>query len=93
MMVELPAGRFNNFEDDADRRIADELLEETGYTGTFKKVSKLPTSPYSTRYIHVYYATNCKKISEQKLDETEFIEVQLLSQEKMRGVLMSGESS
>lgn len=92
-MMELPAGRFEGFEDDGDERIKAELLQETGYQGTFKKVGAMPTSPYSTRYIHCYYAIDCEKISKQKLDHTEFIDVELLSIEEMRTVLMNGESS
>jgi|SRR5690606_8009354 len=92
-MIELPAGRFEGFGDNGDERIKSELLQETGYTGTFKKVGTMPTSPYSTRYIHCYYALDCEKISEQQLDQTEFIEVELLSIEDMRKVLMNGESS
>lgn len=93
IMLELPAGRFEHRDDDPDDRIRRELLEETGYTGEFKKVGVLPTSPYGTRKIHVYYATHCKKIAEQQLGENEFISVHLLSKDEMREVLLSGKSS
>lgn len=93
IMTELPAGRLDDFETDSDKQIEQELLQETGYTGEFKKVGVMPTSPYSTRFIHCYYAVNCKKIAEQQLDETEFIEVELLSPEEMREVLIKGQSS
>jgi len=93
VMLELPAGRLEGFEDYSDEQIKKELLQETGYTGKFKKVGKMPTSPYSTRYIHCYYAVDCEKISEQDLDQTEFIDVELLSVQQMRKVLMNGESS
>jgi ADP-ribose pyrophosphatase len=92
-MLELPAGRFEGFEDNANERIKSELLQETGYAGTFKKVGVMPTSPYSTRYIHCYYAIDCEKVSEQDLDSTEFIEVELLNISTMRSMLMNGESS
>jgi hypothetical protein len=61
--------------------------------GDFKKVGKMPTSPYSTRFIHCYYAMNCKKVGEQKLDRTEFIDVALLEQKEMENLLMAGASS
>lgn len=92
-MLELPAGRFEGFDDNGDERIKSELLQETGYSGVFKKVGVMPTSPYSTRYIHCYYATDCEKVSEQDLDSTEFIDVELLSVDEMRSVLMNGQSS
>lgn len=92
-MVELPAGRLNGFKDNPDQQIKNELLQETGYTGEFTKVGKMPTSPYSTRYIHCYYAVNCTKVAEQELDKTEFIEVDLLDEEEMRKILMKGDSS
>lgn len=93
MMIELPAGRLEKFDGNPDEQIKNELLQETGYSGEFKKVGTMPTSPYSTRFIHCYYAVNCKKVAEQKLDPTEFIEVELLSKEEMEHVLMKGESS
>ena len=93
IMRELPAGRFEHENDDPDERIRKELLEETGYTGNFKKIGVLPTSPYGTRFIHCYYALNCKKIAEQQLDGTEFIALHLLSKEDMRKLLIEGNSS
>lgn len=89
----LPAGRLDDFKDDPDEQIKLELLQETGYIGDFKKVGEMPTSPYSTRKIHCYYAVNCKKVAGQELDDSEFIEVNLLKKEEMRELLMSGQSS
>ena len=92
-ILQLPAGRLEDEQDDPDERIKAELLEETGYTGDFKKLAAMPTSPYSTRFIHCYYASNCKKIAEQKLDNAEFIEVQLLSPSETRKTLLTGQTS
>ncbi len=93
ILVELPAGRFEGHDDDADQRIEKELLEETGYRGKLKKVGVMPTSPYSTRHIHCYYATECKKVAQQQLDHSEHIDVELVSPEEMRKILMTGASS
>ncbi len=92
-VLQLPAGRLEGTDDDPDERIAKELLEETGYSGDLKKVAELPTSPYSTRKIHCYYATNCELDSEQGLDETEFISVKLMSQKETQEFLLKGKSS
>ena len=93
MMMELPAGRLDGDESNPDVQIKEELLQETGYTGEFTKVGTMPTSPYSTRTIHCYYAVNCKKVAEQNLDSTEFIDVALLSKKEMGELLMKGASS
>ena len=91
-LLELPAGRFESFKQDPEEAIRKELLEETGYSGKLTKVGAIPTSPYSTRYIHYFYATNCQKISEQNLDSAEFIKVKLLDKSEMWKVLMKGDS-
>jgi ADP-ribose pyrophosphatase len=91
--LQLPAGRLEGADDNPDERIAKELLEETGYAGEIKKIAELPTSPYSTRKIHCYYATNCERVSEQSLDETEFITVKLMSLEDTQEFFLTGKSS
>lgn len=93
VVLQLPAGRLEGKGDDPDARIKQELLEETGYTGDFKKVAELPTSPYSTRKIHCYYAINCFKTQEQELEATEFVEVQLVNEEELRSFFLKGQSS
>ena len=93
VMTELPAGRLEGRSDNPDRRIKQELLEETGYLGVLKKVGVLPSSPYSNKWIHCYYAIDCKKVGLQRLDANEFIEVKLFSKEEMYEILISGKSS
>jgi len=93
VMTELPAGRLDGEESNPDVQVKQELLQETGYTGEFKKVGTIPTSPYSTRSIHCYYAVNCKKVAEQNLDSTEFIDVTLMTQKEIGELLMKGASS
>ena len=52
-----------------------ELLEETGYEA--EKIIFLKTihQAYFTQKQHIVVAVNCKKVTQQKLDEHEFIEV------------------
>ncbi len=96
VLVEICGGRLEDEDQtDADilKRMQHELREETGYSGEFTKVGILPGGPYTTRKVHVFIADNCKKIGEQELDETEFIEVELIPEDEMKNVLFSGKSS
>ncbi len=73
--LELPAGKLEVGEDpiEAAKR---ELLEETGAVA--KNIEFLcdiePTIAYSSEVIHIYLATDIE-ISQQQLDEDEFVEV------------------
>ena len=70
-----------------------ELLEETGYTsdnwqylgGTRESTSKL------TNTIHLFLAENCVKKSEQKLDDTESIELIKIPFNNAIDMVMDGE--
>lgn len=76
-LIEIPAGMFEPEESDGLEVAKRELLEETGYISdewmyfgdTFESSSKL------TNRMHIYLAQNCKRVSEQKLDETEELDV------------------
>lgn len=70
-----------------------ELLEETGYQAqeiTFLKEVKLNYGNFSQ---HCFLATNCKKVAEQKLDSTEFIEVELWSVKELLENIRSQEQT
>lgn len=77
VLIETPAGMFEPDEVDGLVVAKRELLEETGYESddwtyfgdTVESSSKL------TNRMHIYLAKNCHKVAEQKLDETEEVEV------------------
>ncbi|MBQ6468896.1 MAG: NUDIX hydrolase [Lachnospiraceae bacterium] len=69
-----------------------ELLEETGYIS--EKWAHLITIPsnatISDNYAHVYLAENCRKIASQTLDDTEFLNVVLHSEEDIGKMIRFG---
>lgn len=90
-IYEIPAGKLEKGEDPAVAA-ARELEEETGY-----KAERLtpfltiyPTPGYTDEIISVYLADNCKK-SKQKLDEGEFLSVQLIKLDEVVKMIERGE--
>lgn len=73
-IISFPEGAIDEGEKLEDCA-ARELLEETGYQA--EKIIFLKTfhKAYFTQKQHVLLATNCRKVSDQNLDENEFIEV------------------
>lgn len=89
ILMELPGGVIDHNETAAEaaRR---ELLEETGYSGKLKLVTKCYDCAYSTMNRFCFVATDCEKIREQNLDDTEFAQVELISLKEFRKLLKSG---
>ena len=85
---ELPCGVIEAGETplEAARR---ELQEETGYAGgEWKEWMTLSPNPAtSTNLAHSFLAVGVEKVSGQHLDATEDIDVYLLSQDEVRGLL------
>lgn len=89
ILSELPGGlveKNSNSLKTAER----ELLEETGYKGKMEFVSSYYVDGYSDRLGNIFVALDCEKVADQKLDEGEFIETELLSLEEFRKLLRSG---
>lgn len=89
---ELPAGVCEKGElpIDAARR---ELLEETGFGGgQWAELMQLSANPTShTNVSHAFIAKGVVPISEQHLDDTERLEVFLISREELIAILSRGE--
>ena len=69
-----------------------ELLEETGYeSDEWEHLLTIPSdATICDNYGYLYRAKNCKKVSKQELDETEFVEVITLSVDQIEDLLRSG---
>lgn len=89
ILLELPGGCIDNNEN-PEQAVVRELLEETGYAGDVMHVIDTQTDGYSPTQHHYFVATNCKKVAEQNLDDTEDIEVVLMSLHDFRMHLRSG---
>lgn len=70
-----------------------ELIEETGYaSGEWEELVTLPShATLSDDYVHVFIAKNCHKVSDQGLDDTEFLNVVLLSEEELEALIDAGD--
>ena len=89
-MIECPAGMFNVGEKGPLVVAKKELLEETGYASdvwtyfgsTWESTSKL------TNKMYLFMAKNCKKVSEQHLDENEHLDLIKISLDKAVEMVM-----
>ena len=74
-LIELPAGQFEKNENPLDVAKR-ELLEETGYVSdcwTYLGATRESTSKL-TNTMHLFMATDCKRVAGQHLDKTERLE-------------------
>ncbi len=90
ILLELPGGMIEAGEE-AEKAMARELLEETGYAGEIKFVGTSLDCAYSTMLRCNFVVINCEKIQEQKLDENEFAEVVEMPMVEFRKHLQTGE--
>ena len=80
-------------EDKAFEAAKRELIEETGYTSSeFRHIITLPANAtLSNSNVHIYAATNCVKVSDQNLDDTEFLNVELVSEDELNKRIFGGD--
>ncbi|HEU5122409.1 MAG TPA: NUDIX hydrolase [Candidatus Saccharimonadales bacterium] len=75
IMYELPGG-FVDKGETPDESVRREFLEETGYAvGTLTYLGAYHKDKYMNATWHAYFAIDCAKISKQKLEAEEFIDV------------------
>lgn len=72
-------------EEDAFAAAKRELVEETGYVSdNWTHLMTIPAhATLSNSNVHIYAATNCKKVKGQELDETEFLYVKVLDEAEL----------
>ena len=89
--IEFPAGGIEKDEGpDAEFPAAiRELREETGYVSDdWKHILTIPSAPAITdNYASIYVARNCKKASGQSLDDTEYLNVSVITPEKLQELI------
>ncbi len=91
-LIEIPAGIFE--EGETASRVAErELLEETGYASKdWMYLGKyVESSAKLTNHMHIFFAENCKKISAQKLDATEDVELIVVPFQDAVDMVMHGQ--
>ncbi|MBR6402131.1 MAG: NUDIX domain-containing protein [Eubacterium sp.] len=100
--TEFPAGGIeredgkqygsNSSAEDALEAAKRELIEETGYeSDEWEHLISIPSNAtIADNWAHIYAARNCRKISDQSLDEMEFLNVKLLTPQEIDTMIKEG---
>jgi len=90
VLYELPGGGVDG-DETYEQAITRELREETGYEGDMQFVTECVDDAYVTMLRGCFVATNCKKVGEQQLDSSEFMNVKLLELPEFLKIARSGQ--
>lgn len=87
--IEIPGGCVDDTDNSPQEAIARELLEETGYSfSSYEYLGKISANPSSNNnLLHMFLARGGKKVTEQKLDANEEIEVVYLTIDELKQLL------
>ena len=86
------AGDADAVPEDALEAAVRELREETGYVAdSWQKLISIPSyATMSDNDAHLFFADKCRKVSEQSLDEEEFLSVVKYSGEELEQLIREG---
>ncbi len=92
--TEFPAGGIEVGQNESALEAAKrELQEETGYiSNQWKHLITIPSNAtVADNYAHIFVATNCEKVSNQHLDASEFVDVQLYTQDEIEHMIQTNQ--
>lgn len=89
ILSELPGG-YIEIGETPELAAERELLEETGYKGNARLVTKAYDCAYSTMERYCVVITDCEKVADQNLEKNEFSEVVLMTISEFRDLLKNG---
>ena len=88
----MPGG-FINFDEDMETAVQRELAEETGYVSdNWRHLLTIPANAtLASNNVHIYAAKDCRKVTTQHLDDSEFLNVVLLTEDELKEHIFGGD--